>query len=152
MRCCSIWVNVILRKKTRGIEWSHSAAYYPVHKLCIYIYVAHGAVCLLWHRKLLGLGLAAPQLSMGSFSGHKPLCLSGHSAPSVGRGQKGIMSIFKSVVVVLLRKKLKISVLGDSNIFFLILHLSSLLTSWYLLLILETESGCFELVTQPQTA
>lgn len=75
--------------------------------------------------------------------------MSGHSLPSVEKGQKGVMSVFMLVVVVLLQKNIKISILSGSNILFLILHLSSLLTSWYLLVIL---AGRFGLVTQLQTA
>lgn len=75
--------------------------------------------------------------------------VSGHSLPFVERGQKGVMSVFVLVVVVLLQKILKISILSDSNILFLMLHLSSPLTSWYPLVIL---AGRFGLVTQLPTA
>lgn len=81
--------------------------------VCMYVYVQHTGLsdcsgtknCLVW-------GWLLASLAWRGFSGHKPLCLSGHSPPSVGRGQKGVMSVF-TLVVVVLQKNFKISILSD---------------------------------------
>lgn len=136
------------------MEQSHSAAYYPMHRLYI------------WHTGLSDCSSTKHSLVWGWLLPSLEWRGRGSNSPSVCKdialwpwreSSGGVMSVLMLVEAVLLQKNLKINILGDRQQRSgphpapKMIMLSSLLASGYLLLILESDSGCFGLVTRPWT-